>query len=83
MSSLAPVLTPDRAQQIFEDLRSQYGLGDKYRIEISRLPSGSWRILRKGSAFDTVPPMSAASIFDWFNDKFGDVVTDRLETSEG
>jgi hypothetical protein len=83
MSSAAKVLTPDGATRVLEGLRSQYGLGDKYRMEVARLPSGRWRIAHEGHPVDTVAPMSAASIFDWFDQKFGDIITDRLETSEG
>jgi hypothetical protein len=52
-------------------------------MEVARLPSGRWRIAHEGRPVDTVPPMSADSVFDWFEEKFGDVITDRLETSEG
>ena len=83
MSSAAKVLTPDSAQEVLEELRSQYGLGDKYRMEIAGLPGGRWRILHDGRRVDTVPPLTADHVHEWFDKQFGDVVTDRLETSEG
>ena len=83
MTVARTVLSPDDASQVLEALRSEYGLGDKYRMDVAKRPNGRWRIQSRGKRVDSMPPMSADSIHDWFDKQFGDVITDRLETSEG
>jgi len=83
MSSTPKVLSPDDASEVLEELRSCYGLGDKYQLDVDVQPNGRWRITHEGRRVDSVPPMTEDSVEDWFDRQFGDVVTDRLETSEG
>jgi hypothetical protein len=83
VSEPAKVLTPDDATEVLEELRSGAGLGDKYKLDVDKQPDGHWRITHDGKRVDSVPPMTAGHVEDWFDKQFGDVVTDRLETSEG
>lgn len=83
VSAPAKVLTPDDAIEVLEELRSGAGLGDKYKFDVDGQPDGHWRITHDGKRVDSVPPMTAGHVEDWFDKQFGDVVTDRRETSEG
>lgn len=83
VSSAAKVLSPDEASEVLEELRNCYGLGDKYCMDVDGQPDGRWRITHEGQRVDSVAPMTAGHVEDWFDKQFGDVVTDRLETSEG
>ncbi len=79
----AHTLSPTAAEEIVDDLRYQFGLGQAYHLDVQRNSRGDWEVDDGLGHHQTIPPMDEADLRQWWVDTYGDVVSERLETSEG
>ena len=83
MSSLRPsLITPTAAEAIVDHIRHSYGLGDAYHLRIEENEDGTWRVADGLGHALRVPAMGERAFRKWFDATYGDVIADRLETSE-
>lgn len=76
-------LAPGAAERMVDGLRTQYGLGQAYRVRVRRTGRGQWDIEDGQGRHEVVSPMSAGGLEQWYWDRYGDVIAERRETSEG
>lgn len=78
-----PPLTPHGAEQLVAELRSRYGLGQAYQLEVRSDGHGRWEIADGLGKHRVVSPMNEPRFRQWFWDHYGDVIVERQHTSEG
>ena len=81
--SLWGPLAPGAAERIVEGLRYRYGLGQAYRVRVRGVGGGRWEIEDGQGRREVVSAMGAKGVERWYLDRYGVVIAERLETSEG
>lgn len=70
------------AEKIVDDIRRHFGLGDAYHLDIRENEDGTWTVADGLGKMVTVPAMGETKWRSWFQANYGDVIVDRMETSE-
>lgn len=83
MGSMRPsIITPTAAEAIVDRIRYAYGLGSAYHLSIEENEDGTWQVADGLGHDQRVPAMGERAFRKWFDANYGDVIADRLETSE-
>jgi hypothetical protein len=69
------------AEQIAGDLRSQHGLGQKYRLKVEPSRRG-WHVRDQKGKIESVPPMPRELWRAYLENRFVEAITEHDETSE-
>lgn len=76
-------LTPRGAERMVAEWRYRYGLGQAYQLQVRSNRFGQWEVEDGLGGRDVVEPMSVRGFERWLMDRYGDVIAERQQTSEG
>lgn len=76
-------LSTGAAERRFEELRYRYGLGQAFRLRVRSAGWDAWEVIDTQGRTERVHPMTETRLAEWYWDRFGDVITERQQTSEG
>jgi hypothetical protein len=79
-ASAAAIATTE-AERIATELRSEHGLGQKYRLKVEPTLRG-WHVRDQKGHVDSVPPMPRDRWRAYLEDRFVEAITEHDETSE-
>jgi hypothetical protein len=74
-------LAPAEAETVASEVRSQHGLGQKYRITVQPSRHG-WHVRDQKGHIDSVPPMPMERWKEYLEARFVEAIAEREETSE-
>jgi hypothetical protein len=74
-------IEPREAEHIARELRTEHGLGEKYRIEVQPSQRG-WHVRDREGHVDSVAPMPAERWREYLEERFIEAITQHDETSE-
>jgi len=80
MAKNSPI-APTEAETIAAEIRSEHGLGQKYRLKVEPSARG-WHVQDQKGRIDSVPPMPASGWRAYLEERFVEAITEHDETSE-
>jgi hypothetical protein len=80
MTEKTPI-APTEAEHIVAEVRSEHGLGQKYRLKVEPSTRG-WHVKDQKGHVESVPPMPAERWRAYLEERFVEAITEHDETSE-
>jgi hypothetical protein len=74
-------LNPIEAEHIASEIRTEHGLGQKYRLKIEPTMRG-WHVRDQEGRVESVPPMPAERWREYLEERFVEAITQHDETTE-
>jgi hypothetical protein len=75
------LLNPVEAEHIASEIRTEHGLGQKYRLKVETSRSG-WHVRDHEGRVESVPPMPAWRWREYLEERFIEAITLHAETTE-
>ncbi|HVU04196.1 MAG TPA: hypothetical protein VHE30_20705 [Polyangiaceae bacterium] len=76
-----PPIAPSEAEHIVTEVRTEHGLGQKYRLKVEPSRRG-WHVRDQKGSVESVPPMAEETWRAYLEDRFVEAITQHDETSE-